>query len=190
MNLAGQCLYWLTTAVWVPISFGRGLVAIGLGPLHSGLLGVQVIFSYINEASFTVVDILLGIGIFWAFTWLADKVPPKWEQSEIEQAIYADRLLSEKDHRVVELQIAILARQRKTMAAAQRTWLEERNRCTGPNRLESLKGAYVVWIGAPTAQMRAYLTAYADKQHESRFGWKTFRVLAPLLHGPVRSWSG
>jgi hypothetical protein len=27
-------------------------------------------------------------------------------------------------------------------------------------------------------KMRAYLTAHANKQHESRFGWKTFRVLA------------
>ena len=25
--------------------------------------------------------------------------------------------------------------------------------------------------------MRAYLTAHAAKQHEQRFGWKTFRVL-------------
>ena len=25
--------------------------------------------------------------------------------------------------------------------------------------------------------MRAYLTAYAGKQHERQFGWKTFRVL-------------
>jgi hypothetical protein len=26
-------------------------------------------------------------------------------------------------------------------------------------------------------KMHAYLAAYADKQHESRFGWKAFRVL-------------
>jgi len=26
-------------------------------------------------------------------------------------------------------------------------------------------------------KMRAYLTAHAAKQHEQRFGWKTFRVL-------------
>jgi len=26
-------------------------------------------------------------------------------------------------------------------------------------------------------KMRAYLTAYAEKQHEQRFGWKAYRVL-------------
>ena len=37
-------------------------------------------------------------------------------------------------------------------------------------------------------KMRAYLTAHANKQHESQFGWKTFRVLTVTTdHQRMRS---
>jgi hypothetical protein len=64
------------------VSFERGLTAIYLGPLHCSWLGIQQIFSFINGAPFTVSVFLLGTIVYFVLAWIADRIPPRWEQKE------------------------------------------------------------------------------------------------------------
>ena len=80
--LVGQCFHWLRTAEWVSIIVERGLAAIYLPRLRCSWLGVQLIFNYINAAPFSVTIFVFGFLLFYLFSWLGDKIPPKWE-SEI-----------------------------------------------------------------------------------------------------------
>jgi len=53
----------------------KGLAALGIGPMHSDLKGLDLILSYIDEAPFSVFSVLVGVILFGFMSWLAQRQP-------------------------------------------------------------------------------------------------------------------